>query len=72
MAKSLVDKLEPETLRLLNNAEIPITVDYIARELSIAWDTARAILLGLACQRRIKAIKTMKSWVFKPIDTNEV
>lgn len=69
MKKVERQKLETQTLELVNESSIPITADYIARQLSIAWGTARSLLLGLACQGKIEAIKTMKSWVFKPLDT---
>lgn len=71
MEKVEKQKLETRALKLVNEIDIAVTVDYIARELSIAWDTARALLLGLACQGKIQAIKTMKSWVFKPLDKME-
>jgi hypothetical protein len=44
----------------------PVTIDYIAVELHVAWDTARALLLTLTLYGKIVGMKTMKSWVFMP------
>jgi len=66
MQKLEMQKLETQTLGLVNAAELPVTVDYVSRKLGVAWDTARALLLGLACQEKIQALKTMKSWIFSP------
>jgi hypothetical protein len=50
----------------VNEVSEPVTVDYIAKELHVAWDTARALLLTLTIDRKIVGMKTMKSWVFMP------
>jgi len=71
MQKIETQKLETQALKLVNETDIPVTVDYIARKLSVAWDTARALLLGLACQGKVQAIKTMKSWIFNSVDPKE-
>lgn len=71
MQKGEMQKLETQALELVNETDVPVTVDYIARKLSIAWDIARALLLGLACQGKIQATKTMKRRIFKPLDTKE-
>ena len=71
MQKVETERLETQALKIVTKSSIPVTVDYVARQLSIAWDTARALLLGLACREKIQAIKTMKSWIFKPLDTKE-
>lgn len=71
MHKIEKQKLETQAQKLVSEADIPVTVDFVARKLSIAWDTARALLLGLACQGRIQAVKTMKSWIFKSLDAKE-
>jgi hypothetical protein len=70
MKKTIIHDLETKTVALVEDADIPITADYVSKELRIAWDTARSLLLGLACQGRIHALKTMKSWVFLPCETN--
>lgn len=68
MQKVGTKEFETQALKLVQENDLPVTADYVARQLSVAWDTARALLLGLACQGKIEAIKTMKSWVFKPSD----
>ena len=57
-------EFESKALALINEAKIPVSVDYIARQLDTAWDTSRSILLGLAAEGRIKALRTMHGWVF--------
>ena len=71
MRKNEKEELEKQTLKLVNAAHLPVTVDYVATQCHVAWDTARALLLGLACQKKITATKTMKSWIFKALDTEE-
>jgi hypothetical protein len=66
-----VDNLEKQALTLIAEARIPVTVDFIAHNLKVSWDTARSILLGLAIQERLKATKTMKSWIFEAIEENK-
>ena len=66
MQKLDIPQMEEQALSLIGEARIPVTVDYIARKLDISWDTARSLLLGLAIHDRLKATKTMKSWVFEP------
>lgn len=53
-------------MKLVNEAMEPVTVDYIAVELHVAWDTARALLLTLTLYGKIVGMKTMKSWIFMP------
>lgn len=66
MLKLNIPELEKQAESLVNDAKVPVTVDYIARQLHIAWDTARSLLLSLAVQGRVSAVKTMKSWIFQP------
>ena len=72
MQKKLdIQELEEQALGLVNESHIPVTTDYIARKLHVAWDTARALLLGMACQNRLRAVKTMKSWIFQKLEETE-
>lgn len=61
-----IEELEKQAQTLVEDAKVPVTVDYIARQLHIAWDTSRSLLLSLALKGRVSAVKTMKSWIFQP------
>ena len=57
-------EFQARVVELLQNATMPVSVDYIAHNLSVSWTTARAILFELSMKDRIKAQKTSKSWIF--------
>ena len=57
-------EVESQILDLLYEAKIPVSIDYVANHLEIAWGTARAILLDMALEGKIKAEKTTKSLIF--------
>lgn len=44
----------------------PFSVQDIAKEFDISWNTARAILLELALEGEVGVMKTTKSYVFIP------
>lgn len=64
-------KLENEVVEILKKAEIPVSIDYVSHHTHVGWDTARAVLLSLALQGRIKSQKTTKSYVFSSLDDGE-
>jgi hypothetical protein len=66
MLKLNIPELEKQAQALVEGAAVPVTVDYIARQLHIAWDTARSLLLSMALKGQVSAVKTMKSWIFQP------
>jgi hypothetical protein len=53
-----------KTVKVLEEAGRPASIEYVARQLGIAWGTARAILLQLALEEKIIAERTTTSWVF--------
>lgn len=55
---------EEKTKRLVEEAECPTNVGRVARELDIAWATARSTLLGLAVEEEISARRTENGWIF--------
>jgi hypothetical protein len=63
-----IEELENRAQTLVEDAKFPVTVDYIARQLHLAWDTARSLLLSLALRNRITAVRGMNSWTFKPVE----
>jgi len=56
--------VEDNIVELLKIAKIPVSIDYVAHHMKVGWDTARAALLNLALQGKIKANKTTKSLIF--------
>jgi len=56
--------LEREIIAYIKEAKMPVAIDYVAQHFSIAWGTARAILLDLALKGEIKSQKTTKSLIF--------
>ncbi len=57
-------QIAKQVLTVLGEAKIPVSIDYVANHLEIAWGTARAILLNMTVQGKIKAQKTTKSLIF--------
>lgn len=57
-------QIEAQVIGLLKDTNIPVSIDFVAYNLNIGWDTARAILLNLALQRKISSQKTTKSFIF--------
>jgi len=53
--------------RVVAEAEKPVSIDYVAHQLGINWQTARAALLNLALKRQLIAVETTKSFVFLPV-----
>jgi len=51
---------------IVEKAGKPVSIDYVAYHLGVSWHTARALLLELATQGRLKAIETTKGYVFVP------
>lgn len=56
--------IELQTIELLKASRTPCSISYIARQLDVAWVTARALLLTLAIEGKIKWQKTMNGTIF--------
>jgi hypothetical protein len=56
--------LQNDIVSLLKETKIPVSVEFVATRLSLGWGTARAILLNLSVQGRVKMQKTTKSFIF--------
>lgn len=65
-----VDK--EELKRFVEKQDMPFTVSDVANTLHINWATARVILLELALNGYVKAVKTSKSYVFLPAKSHSV
>jgi len=57
-------KIEEQVVKLLENTQQPVSIDYVAFHLNVNWNTARSILLNMALKGRIQAVKTTKSLIF--------
>lgn len=57
-------KLQAEAVELLRRTDVPVSVDFVAHHLGMAWSTARALLFKLALDGKIVARKTSKAWIF--------
>lgn len=58
-------EIQANVVKLVKEAGMPVSVEYIAHNLDVAWATARGILFELALRREIIAEKTTKSWIFQ-------
>lgn len=66
-------KLDNATLDVMRKAEMPVSVQYVADRVDVAWHQARAQLFKLAMEGKVKAVNTTKSWIFMiNTDTPEV
>jgi len=58
-------RYENEVINVLKEFEMPVDIENVRTRAGIkSWVTAKATLLDLAMQNRIKALKTSKSWIF--------
>ena len=55
---------EESVLRVMKEANQPVSCDYVAFKMQIGWGTARGVLLNMALKGRITALKTTKSFIF--------
>lgn len=56
--------VEEQVLQVLREVQIPVSIDYVAQRLGISWGTARAILLNMTIEGKLKSQKTTKSLIF--------
>jgi len=56
--------LREEIRRYIRTRRTPFSVNDIAKKFNISWNTARTILLELALEGEVEAVKTTKSYVF--------
>ena len=56
--------IEAKVTSILNEAENPVSIDYVRHHLELNWSTTRALLLSLALEGKIQSMKTSKSWIF--------
>lgn len=56
--------LQQSVLRIVEQARVPVSVDYVRHNLHSTWPTARAILFALALEGKLRALRTTAGWVF--------
>lgn len=57
-------EIEANVLQVMEQANQPVSCDYVAFKMQIGWGTARGILLNMALKGQITALKTTKSFIF--------
>lgn len=62
--------LEDAAVQVVKAAAEPVTTDYVAFHLGVAWNTAKTVLLELAISRRVRATKTSHGWIFAPAEAS--
>lgn len=58
-------QIEKQILEILSECKIPVSIDYVAQHLRISWGTARAILLDMTVEGKLKSQKTTKGLIFE-------
>jgi hypothetical protein len=53
-----------KALQLIENMEMPVSIEYVSIGLGVAWATARMILFGLALKEKVVARRTTSGWIF--------
>jgi hypothetical protein len=51
-------------LKVIQDARMPVSVEYVAANLGLNWATTRTLLLELSLGGYLRATKTTKSWIF--------
>ena len=65
-------ELDATTLEVMRKAEMPVSIQYVADHVDIAWHQARSQLFKLAMEGKIKGIDTTKSWIFTLVTNNGI
>jgi hypothetical protein len=63
--KNIETEMEPKTLELLDKENMPLSIGFVAFNLKITWQTARALLLKLSLTGKITALETSKGYMFQ-------
>ena len=56
--------MKSEVKAYIDTLDMPFSVQDIAKEFGISWHSARAILLEMALEGELKAMKTTKGYIF--------
>ncbi len=65
MVKRIDDpEVEACTLRAIKDADKPVSVEYIANALGIAWHQARVLVFKLTAEKQIEMLETTNGWLF--------
>ena len=56
--------IQNNVINLLRETNMPVDIEFVAQKLGIGWGTARAILLNLVVEGKVRMEKTTKSLIF--------
>jgi hypothetical protein len=67
---SKIDNPEFETkvVELIRETGKPVSTDFVANRLGVCWNTSRNVLMNMAFEGRLTAIKTTMGYVFTTKD----
>lgn len=63
--KNVEIELEPKTIDLLEKENMPLSIGFVAFNLKVTWQTARALLLKMSLTGKITALETSKGFLFQ-------
>lgn len=65
-SRGKIDKMsnQEKTLEIVEKAEGPVDVKFVAKQLGVAWATARALLMNLLVERKVQGMKTRNGWIY--------
>jgi len=58
------DAVAKRIIEVVDKSDVPVTVDYVAYNIGVSWNTAKTLLLELALIGRVQATKTSHGWIF--------
>jgi len=67
MSKLEDEKLIEQIINLVRQTNIPVSIDFVAKNLGLNWSSARALLMQLSLEGLLKATKTTKGWIFSEV-----
>ncbi len=59
-------EVEKHALRVVQDAKMPVSIDYVAQNIGFAWHQTRSLLFRLVAEGKLGMQNTTKSWIFFP------
>ena len=56
--------MQRKALEIIAKCSVPVSIDFVAFHCQISWGTARALLMNLAADGKLKAQRITKGWIF--------
>jgi hypothetical protein len=57
-------EFETKVVELIRETGKPVTTDFVANRLGVCWNTSRNVMMNMAFEGRLVAIKTTMGYVF--------